>query len=320
MLRSATVRVPASTSNLGAGFDTLGLAVRRYLTARYVPGAGQLTVTRDGTLADLLVHTKDDLLARAFAAELTRRGITPTGSLYAMSEIPVARGLGTSAAATVAGVLLAATAAGDDDPDFDALLGEAVKLEGHGDNAAPALIGGLVAVVAKPGGGVRALPQPLSPEIGFVFTAPAAKLSTAEARRALPAEYPKSVAVGALGRLAALLHGLAYGDGEALARGLTDDIHVPYRLPLIRGGAAALDAAREAGAWGATISGSGSGLLALCPLDRVAPVGSAMAAAFRHAGHEEVVTFPIEPEPDGAEVRVVENGESAATAGAEGPR
>ena len=193
MLKPASVRVPASTSNLGAGFDTLGMAVRRYLTARYVPGTGALTLTRDGTLTELMVGTHDDLLVRAFAGELTRRGRSATGSLYVTSEIPVARGLGTSAAATVAGLLLAGVACGDAVSERESALDQAVALEG----------------------------------------------------------------------------------------------------------------AREAGAWGATISGSGSGLIALCARDQLTPVSSAMVAAFRHAGHEEVVTFPLEPEPFGALARVM---------------
>lgn len=301
MLTDAAVRVPASTSNLGAGFDTLGLAVRRYLTARYEPGGGDLSLTRHGTLSEMFIHSADDMLARAFVGEMNRRGFARvTGSLYATSEIPIGRGLGTSAAATVAGLLLASAAAGDAEADRESLLGEAVMLEGHGDNAAPALFGGLVAVVPRPGGGVRHLSLPLSPEVGFAFAAPGTRVSTAEARRALPSEYPKPTAIGALPRLAALMHGLATGDGDALAVGLTDDLHVPYRLPLIQGGANAVDAALDAGAWGATISGSGSGLLAVCPRDRIADVSSAMVAAFRHAGHEEVVTFPLEPDSNGA--------------------
>jgi homoserine kinase len=303
MLNDAAVRIPASTSNLGSGFDTLGLAVRRYLTARYEPGEGELSLTRDGTLTELYVSSEDDLLWRAFRAELARRGVArATGSLYVKSEIPVGRGLGTSAAATVAGLLLAATATGDTAPDREALLDHAAALEGHGDNAAPQLFGGLVAVAPRLSGGVRALPLPLSSELAFAFAAPTVRVATAEARKALPSQYPKSTAISALGRLAALLHGLAHGDGDALAVGFTDELHVPYRLPLIQGGAAALDAARDAGAWGATISGSGSGLIAVCPRERLGQVGSAMVAAFRHAGHEEIVTFPLDPEPDGAEV------------------
>jgi homoserine kinase len=132
----------------------------------------------------------------------------------------------------------------------------------------------------------------------------------------MPAEYPKRVAVAALSRLAALLYGLEHADADALAVGLTDEIHVPYRLPLIEGGAAALEAARDAGAWGATISGSGSGLIALSARDVATQVASAMAGALRHAGHEEVVTFPLDPEPTGARARLVA-GEGGAGSGDE---
>jgi homoserine kinase len=303
MLKEASVRVPGSTSNLGAGFDTLGLAVRRYLTARYEPGEGELSLTRDGTLTELYISSVDDLLSQAFVAELARRGVShPTGSLYVKSEIPIGRGLGTSAAATVAGLLLATAASGDTTPDRALILDHAAALEGHGDNAAPQLYGGLVAVVPKASGGVRALPLPLSSELAFAFAAPTVRVSTAEARQALPSQYAKATAFAALGRITALLHGLAHGDPDALSVGFSDELHVPYRLPLIQGGAAALDAARDAGAWGATISGSGSGLIAVCPRERLGPVASAMVAAFRHAGHEEVVTFPLEPEQDGAEL------------------
>lgn len=308
MLQRATVRVPASTSNLGAGFDTLGLAMQRYLGARYDPGEGPLTLERAGTLAHLDVTPEEDLLRLAFAAELARRGVDAGragGSLHATSEIPVGRGLGTSAAAVVAGLLLAAAAAGEPAPDRGALLAHAVGLEGHGDNAGPALFGGLIAV-SPAAGGPRALRLPLSGRVAFAYAAPGARVSTADARRVLPADVPHRVAVAALGRLAALVHGLAEADGESLAAGFADELHVPYRLPLIEGALAALDAARDAGAWGATISGSGSGLIAACPAGRVQPVGGAMAAALRKAGHEEVVWFPLAPEPEGAKVTMGE--------------
>jgi homoserine kinase len=301
MLQHATVKVPASTSNLGGGFDTLGLAVRRYLTARYEPAGGELVLLRAGTLTDLDVPADEDLLRRAFLAELSRRGVeAPGGALHVSSEVPVGRGLGTSAAAVVGGMLLAAAAAGEPEPDRGLLLNRAAELEGHADNAAPALYGGLTAVSPSAAGGVRALRFDLSPDLTFVYAAPGARMSTAEARRVLPPEYLRGTAVAALGRLAALLHGLALGDAESLAAGFADDLHVPYRLPLIQGGAGALDAAREAGAWGATISGSGSGLIAVCPQVRLQVVGSAMAGALRRAGHEEVVFFPLVPDFAGA--------------------
>ena len=302
MLVPATVRVPGSTSNLGAGFDTLGLAVCRYLTARFQPGPGDLAIRRQGTLAGLDVSPRDDLLLSTFVAELARRGReAPGGTLTVTSELPVGRGLGASAAAVVAGLLLAAHAAGDAAPDLEHLLREATHLEGHADNAAPSLHGGLIAVVPVGSRRLRCLSLPLSPDVAFAYAAPPVRLSTAAARAALPSSYPRPTAVLALGRLAALLHGLAHADPETLAVGLADEIHAPYRLALIPGGEAVLRAATDAGAWGATVSGSGSGMLAVAAHDRIDHVALAMAAAFADAGHarQEVIAFRLEPERRG---------------------
>jgi len=310
MLAAATIRVPASTSNLGGGFDTLGLAVRLYLTARYEPGAGPLELRREGTLATLDAPAERDLVRTAFLAELARRGVEQVGgTLTVTSEIPVGRGLGTSAAAVVGGLLLAAGAAGDVGPDADGVLDEAARVEGHADNAAPALLGGLVGVTPREAGGFRALHLPLSQDLAFAFAAPSAPVSTADARRVLPDAYPRRTAVAALGRLASLLYGLAHADGDALAEGLRDELHVPYRLPLIGGGAEVMEAARRAGAWGATVSGSGSGIIALCARTDAGAVAGAMGDAFRAAGQGGVVSFELEPEMQGARPVPPEGGE-----------
>ena len=300
MLAPAAVRVPGSTSNLGAGFDTVGLAVARYLTARFQPGGSRLDVRHGGTLRELDRSGDDDLLVRSFASELQRLGSSPAaGVLVVESSIPVGRGLGSSAAAVVGGLVLAWAASGAE-LDRELLLQRAVELEGHADNAAPALLGGLVAVFPARGGGARAVRLELARGIAFAYAAPAFVVSTAAARRALPESYPRGVATGALGRLAALLHGLGSGDPEALAAGFEDELHVPYRLPLIPGGAAALEAAAAAGAWGATISGSGSGVIAVSEPRLQGSVAAAMGEAFRRAGHDDVLAFALDPEPTGA--------------------
>jgi homoserine kinase len=302
-LVECAVRVPCSTSNLGAGFDCLGLALDRYLDAAFLPG-GALRVQRGGTLAALDVPATDDVLLRAFRAALRRRRAGEvTGTLIMTSTIPVARGLGSSAAATVAGLALAAAAAGEP-LDRDAALAAAAPLEGHPDNAAPALFGGLVAVVYAAHGAPRALRMPLSDRIRFVFAAPAAGVSTERARAALPQHIAHTAAARNIGRMAALLYGLAHADAEAIGAGFTDELHVPYRLPLIRGATPALRAAREAGAWAATISGSGSGLIAACPRGTEGKVLAAMLAAFEHAGGGGD-GFVAWPDPHGAQPRDV---------------
>lgn len=301
-LRPCGVRVPCSTSNLGAGFDCLGLALDLYLDAGFEPGAGDLTIRRGGTLRHLESDLSDDRLVLAFLAELERRDVRrPGGMLLATSTIPVSRGLGSSAAATVAGIALAAAACGDT-LDRDAALASAARVEGHPDNAGPSLFGGLVAIASSGHGVPRAMRLPLSDEIAFVFAAPAVGVSTERARAVLPQHVPHSAAARNLSRMAALLHGLANADGESISIGFSDELHLPYRLPLISRANAVIQRAHEAGAWGATISGSGSGLIAACPHDAEAPVSQAMLAAFggADAGAE---TFVLRPDAHGAQPR-----------------
>jgi homoserine kinase len=282
------VRVPGSTSNLGAGFDTIGLAVSRYLTAEYRAGDGPLAIDRRGTLASLQGMPEElDLFAQAM------RSVCPSlgGTLVLDSEIPVGRGLGSSAAAVVGGLTLGA-AVGSSNVD---VLRTARRWESHLDNVAPCLLGGLVAVVEN-----EAFPLVLAPGIAFAYAAPGVPLSTARARAALPTTVPHSEAARALGHLAALIRGLETADVGLLKLGLSDRLHVPYRLPLIPGGAEVREAGLAAGAWGVTVSGAGSGLLAVTAPEKAASVAEAMAAAFREAaGPEGVVAFPLVPDSRG---------------------
>jgi homoserine kinase len=293
-LRACAVRVPCSTSNLGAGFDCLGLAFDRYLDAGFEPGGDGLRIERSGTLQALDLAPEDDLFVVAFLGELRRLGAEPvSGSLFARSAIPVGRGLGSSAAAVVAGIALAGAACGRD-LDRDAALAAAAVVEGHPDNAAPALFGGLVAVTYTEHSTPRAMRLPLSDRIAFVFAAPDATVSTQRARAALPAQVPHSAAVRNVGRVAALLYGLANADPVAVAAGFNDELHVPYRLPLIPGARSAMAAATGAGAWAVTISGSGSGLVAACAPGTEHGVLRAMLDAFgrERAGGDGFVARP----------------------------
>jgi homoserine kinase len=295
-LVAARVRVPGSTSNLGSGYDTVGLALDRYLEVAFEPtDRPGLEIRRRGTLASL---TGEDLVASTFLAELKREGAEPAGVLLLDSSIPVARGLGSSAAAVLAGYDLARAALGlprQDQGAFDLTLGH----EGHGDNAAPCLYGGLRAVATTADGTV-VIRLNLSESVGFAYAAPASRLTTESARSVLPKKVPHKVAAASLGRLAALIRGLAEGRADLIRIGLKDDLHVPYRLPLIPGAAAAMSAAIDSGAWAVTISGAGSGLIAMCEPERAAAIAEAMRYVFdAGADDPECVGFAVRPDYEG---------------------
>lgn len=294
-LYPARVRVPCSTSNLGSGYDTIGLALDRYLDASYDPmGSGEVTVERSGTLARLDAEDGPDLVAETFKKQLAKEGITPTGVIRLDSDVPVARGLGASAAALLAGFDLA-QAARREPRDDDAAFQAALRYDGHGDNAAPCLFGGLRAVARTPDGPV-VIPLQLSETVGFAYAAPAAGISTREARDLLPPHVAHKIAAAALGRLAALIRGLAEGDPHLIRVGVKDDLHVPHRLPLIPNSIAAMSAGTEAGAWAVTISGAGSGLIAMCDLDDAGAIASAMHSVFdAGVGDPECVGFAVRP-------------------------
>ncbi len=299
-LQRAQVRVPCSTSNLGAGFDCLGLALDRYLRAEFVPADHELVVERTGSAAS--ISPDRDYVRDLFVAELARLGnAQPRGTLILHSDIPVGRGLGSSAAAVVAGLLLAHAARGEQQPDRATLLELAEAHEGHPDNVAPALFGGLVGAARDTAGRAHAFRLPLSDQIGFAFAAPDFEVPTPLARRALPDSVPHALAARALGRTAALLQGLAEADAHLLRLGFADELHVPYRLKLIPHAEDAFAAARAAGAWAVTISGSGSGLIALCARGTERTIADALASALhdeRAAG--QPIAFAARPDLTGA--------------------
>ncbi len=289
-VRRVRVRVPCSTSNLGGGFDCVGVALDRWLAAEaWVGDAGAPTFTRAGALAELDadgVAPADDLIVRGarLACAAARRALPAGFSVAATSDVPVGRGLGSSAAALAAGALLA-----------DALLGLVLGTrrvaalcateEGHPDNAAPTVLGGAVlGVPAACEGGWAFAPLAVHADVGFALAVPAFGTSTRAMRAALPAAVPHRNAVAAASKGAALVRGLAAADGALLAHALDDVLHVPYRRALLAGYDAVVAAALAGGAWGATLSGAGSSLIALAPRGRTAAVAAAMAGAWRAAG------------------------------------
>jgi len=310
-LQPAKVVVPCSTSNLGAGFDCIGLALDRHLTATFRPSTrGGLTLSRTGTLAYIGSPMKKDLTLRVFRERVGRTMDQPSGELEVTSTIPIGKGLGASAAAVLTGFALAETALGLEVNKQEAFR-YALELEGHGDNAAPSLWGGLVAVVPgrgdnePPGQGLesgmraslsggtvwapRSRTTPLvagldlSDKVGFAFASPSHTLSTPDARRTLPSSVPYEVAARSLARSAALVAGLATANPDLLRIAVEDELHVPFRIDRIAGGREAMRRGYEAKAWAVTISGAGSGLIAMCEPELADGIAEAMKEAFLEA-------------------------------------
>jgi homoserine kinase len=280
------VRVPASSANLGAGFDCIAAAVDRSLTASVVvqpePGLGT-TIQRGGTLASLDVAPEQDWVVAGVRAACAAAGCAPPRALRirVSSTIPVARGLGSSAAAVVAGAVAATGICGFSLTETQ-LLAACADVEGHGDNVAAALHGGVVLVV--PGATSHVVPLSVARGLTLVFAVPDFEVTTRAARAVLPREVPHAVATQAAARAAALVHGLSSGEGDVLRAALDDVLHVPYRRALIDGYDAVCGAATAAGAFGATLSGSGSTLVAIAPERQAPAVAEAMRTAWQAHG------------------------------------
>jgi homoserine kinase len=310
------VRVPASTSNLGAGFDCVGVAVDRWLTivAWIDEGtAAPVVVERGGTLAGLAVPPEDDLLTAGFRAACYAMGRPIPSALHirAHSDIPIARGLGSSGAAVVAGAA-AANALLELGLDDRALLGVATEREGHPDNAAAAICGGAVLVLdaRERGPGVIATELPLHPDLALVVAVPDFAVETKHARSILPRRVAHEVATLAVARAAALVRGLSTADETLLGQALDDVLHVPFRRILVPGYDDVVEAARQAGALGATLSGSGSSIVAVVPRAHADAAGAAMTTAWgghgvtathftnasRVAGYSATLDAPLPPE------------------------
>ncbi len=275
------VRVPASTTNLGPGFDALGVALGLHneLTLR---DAEVSSVEVSGEGAGLVETGPDNLVQRA-AARLAEAVGAPPPRLHIRlhNRIPVSRGLGSSSAAIVGG-LVGANALLGSPLSRQELLGLAVQMEGHPDNVTPALFGGFH-VMAQSQAGLHHVRLPFPNRLRVVVCIPGVAVSTEAARRVLPDNYSRADMVFNLSRSAMLVAVLLTGELTLLREAMEDRVHQPYRSPLIPGFDSALRAARAAGAAGACLSGSGSTLLALTETN-VAEVGEAMTAAVRAAG------------------------------------
>jgi homoserine kinase len=262
-------RAPASAANLGPGFDTLAVALDRYVEVEIEPSA-KLLVRSEGEGAEF----SDDASHLAARVAIDVAG-TERLAITVRSQVPVARGLGSSAALAVA----AAAAAGAKDP-----LAVAAATDGHADNAAASVIGGLVAA-ARIHGQVHAVRMPLDISLAFVAVVPDVTLSTARARQVLPVDVSRDSAAFNLSRLALLLAGLA--DSRLLVPEATEDrLHQDYRSPLFPAAPKLLGTMARAGALAVCWSGAGPTLLGICRGTDTAGVEAAATVALADTGLE----------------------------------
>lgn len=279
MVGRVRVSVPASVANLGPGFDTLGLALDLFNVVEVETGGGDVRVDMVGEARHLPLA--DNLVLRAIRHAFAAAGSAlPPLSLRLTNRIPAGCGMGSSAAAIVAGVVVANSLLGEPWPP-EGLLALATELEGHPDNVAPALWGGLVVSCLSPEG-VRWVRLEAPSELQAVLVIPEIEVPTREARRVLPETVPFRDAVFNVGRVALLVAALSGRRYDLLREAMRDRLHQPYRAPLVPGLEDGLRAAERAGALGAALSGAGPGLLAFAVGDYRPIVEAVQAALARH--------------------------------------
>jgi homoserine kinase len=282
------VAVPATVANLGPGFDVLALALelQNEVTATRTGETGLSVDPGEGAPAELRDPARN-LVARAYTATCAELGVLPDGVHFqCVNRIPFRRGLGSSAAAALAGVLCA-TALHAASWDEQRILRWVAGIEGHPDNAAAALLGGLVIVVPDHDAVTMEVPE----ELRAVVFVPDVELPTALARRVVPGAFTREDAVFNASRMALLVRAVALRDWATLGTAMQDRWHQPPRTALFPALPAIVDAAVEAGARGAAMSGAGPSVVALADGDTAAISAAMAAAASRHGvGGEAIVS------------------------------
>jgi homoserine kinase len=271
----ARVRVPATMANLGPGFDSLGLAVSLWLE-----------VDAELTATDVFEYQgqgqvvgANNLIHQGFRAAFKHAGLeAPTVRLSAKNPIPLARGLGSSSAALVAGAALAAAFIGEHFSK-EAVLAVCAKLEGHPDNVAPAVLGGFTASVMQ-GEKPISISMPVPKDWRILVAVPRTELKTEHARAALPKLYSRTDMVFNLSRSALWVAGVATGRFDVLREACRDAMHQPYRATLVPGMETAIADALEAGALAAFLSGAGPSVSAIVNTDSSLQVVKTKLLAF----------------------------------------
>lgn len=303
-LTTATAIVPATTANLGPGFDCLGAALAMYNQVRFTrlsQAEPPLILKVEGTEADRVATDASNLVYTSFVklCEITGQAVPPV-QIEITLGVPLARGLGSSATAIAAGLVGANFLLGNPlSPQQIVQVG--VALEGHPDNIVPALLGGC-RLSAQRDDAWAAAEIPWNSAVKVAIAIPNFELSTAEARRVLPETYSRADAIFNVSHLGLLLRGLENGRRDWLTFALQDRIHQPYRQALIPGFDEVRQAGMAAGAYEVVISGAGPTLLALGDQESIGAIAAAMKAAWERVGIA-ATALPISLDLQGTRLR-----------------
>ncbi|MGK7931524.1 MAG: homoserine kinase [Microcystaceae cyanobacterium] len=291
---SISLDVPATTANLGPGFDCIGAALSLYNTFHFRPTDGETTIQVTGEEASRVSTGKDNLLYQSFSKFYqTIAKNPPHVAIEIVLGVPLARGLGSSATAIVGGLVAGNIMAGNP-LNQQEIMELAITCEGHPDNVVPALLGNCRLCVGE-AKNWQICEIPWHSSLIPIVAIPNFELSTEEARSALPNQYTRSDAIFNTSRLGLLLRGLETGNKEWLTLAMEDKIHQPYRQGLIKGYEGVKQAAIEAGAYNLVISGAGPTLLALSDGSQADKVALAMKITWERAGVQaEVKTLTLD--------------------------
>ena len=300
------VKVPATTANLGPGFDALGLALNLWNEADFtLTEDGRISMSIEGEGAANLPTDAGNLVAEAALQLFEQAGKTCPGlQIECLNRIPLGSGMGSSSAAMLTGMLGANALLGNPMTDEE-ILKLAIETEGHPDNVAPAMLGGLVASIVHQGR-VISMRLPAKANHGAIHATvvlPDFDFPTQHARAILPRQVDRQDAIYNISRAVLVTEALRTGDLTLLGIAMKDSLHQPYRLPLIPGAILALEAAKDAGAGAVALSGAGPGLIAFS--SQIDPaIGAAMQQAFEAAGLSARI-FELETSYEGAEVTII---------------
>ena len=303
MSQTAKVTVPATTANIGPGFDCLGAALTLHNHFTFAP-AERLSINVTGKEADRLSTGPDNLVYRSFEAFYSHlQKPCPPVHIDIDLHVPLSRGLGSSSTAIVGGLVGANLLAGRP-LNLDQLAALATQLEGHPDNVVPALLGGCRLAVHGENNRLTLCQIPWHKSIVPTVIIPDFELATSEARRVLPNSYSRQDAIFNAAHLALLTQALAKGDGDWLTKTLCDRIHQPYRKTLIAQYDEIHAAALNAGAWGLVISGAGPTLLALSSQTTADRVCQAISKPWQQADIPCTI-HRLAVAPDGTQTQII---------------